>query len=238
MASSQNGWRANDSSVTSTRNVPGSTVRLRVRNGAPGDLLLEIASEFDRYVENIDGTADDWGYAERTIRGSSTTLSNHASGTAIDLNATRHPLGTSPTANFSSDQINTIHSILRRAQGMVRWGGDYSGRKDPMHFELADGCTEAQCAQALNSMRGTPAPAATASPPASANTSLLKKGSKGDAVKALQSELNEQYPAYSKLKVDGDFGSATEAVVREFQSRAGLTVDGVVGPKTAAALHI
>jgi peptidoglycan hydrolase-like protein with peptidoglycan-binding domain len=40
----------------------------------------------------------------------------------------------------------------------------------------------------------------------------------------------------AKLAVDGDFGSATLATVEVFQGRKGLTVDGVAGPKTWAAL--
>jgi peptidoglycan hydrolase-like protein with peptidoglycan-binding domain len=32
--------------------------------------------------------------------------------------------------------------------------------------------------------------------------------------------------------VDGTYGAATERVVREFQRRAGLMVDGIVGPNT------
>lgn len=66
--------------------------------------------------------------------------------------------------------------------------------------------------------------------------SSLKKGSKGAAVTKLQVGLNKVFPAYSKLKVDGVFGSATERVVREFQKRSKLTVDGIVGTRTKAAL--
>lgn len=73
----------------------------------------------------------------------------------------------------------------------------------------------------------------------------LKIGSKGDRVTALQRGLKLAFPAYKNavkvqrgtaLHVDGSFGTQTEAWVREFQKRAGLVVDGVVGPKTVAKL--
>jgi len=149
MAVSQNGYTANDASKVSSRLVPGTTRRLTVRNGPAGDLLLWVAGQFDKLVEDIEqGILDDWGYAERPIRGG-TELSNHASGTAIDLNATSHPLTTDPPANYTRAEIDAIHAILARTQGCVRWGGDYSGRKDGMHFEINNGVTEAQCARTL-----------------------------------------------------------------------------------------
>lgn len=68
---------------------------------------------------------------------------------------------------------------------------------------------------------------------------VLRRGSKGQAVTDLQAKLNRSYPAYSKLTVDGDFGPATEAVVREFQRRVpGLAVDGIAGPATLRALGL
>ncbi|QUC01108.1 N-acetylmuramoyl-L-alanine amidase [Cellulosimicrobium cellulans] len=78
----------------------------------------------------------------------------------------------------------------------------------------------------------TPKPAA----PAPSSSPVLHRGSKGAAVRALQAGLNRVFPAYSKLALDGSFGPATERVVREFQRRAGLVVDGYVGPKTRASL--
>lgn len=153
MIRSQNGWPANDRSVISTRSVRGTHVRLAVRTGPAGDLLLEIAALYDLMIQDIDATADDWGYAERTIRGSATTVSNHASGTAIDLNATCWPLGSEPSVNLTARQIATVREIVAVAGGTVRWGGDYSGRKDPMHFEIADDTAEAECASALAALR-------------------------------------------------------------------------------------
>jgi hypothetical protein len=161
---SQNGFPANRRELVSSRVVPGTGVRLTVRNGPAGDLLLEVASLFDRLVQDIDaGPVDDWGYAERPIRGSA-TISNHASGTAIDLNATRWALGSSPSVNLNGAQIDTVRRIVGATGGVVRWGGDYTGRKDPMHFEINDNRTEADCARALDQLRSAFAFRTAASP--------------------------------------------------------------------------
>jgi hypothetical protein len=61
----------------------------------------------------------------------------------------------------------------------------------------------------------------------------LKRGSKGEAVKELQVELNA---VGRVLDVDGDYGPATEKAVESFQKAAGLRVDGIAGPATRAAL--
>lgn len=63
---------------------------------------------------------------------------------------------------------------------------------------------------------------------------LLKNGSRGELVKALQTRLNEQ--GYKAGTADGIFGSNTEKAVKALQSAAGITVDGKVGQNTWTAL--
>jgi peptidoglycan L-alanyl-D-glutamate endopeptidase CwlK len=62
----------------------------------------------------------------------------------------------------------------------------------------------------------------------------LKEGSRGDDVLTLQRKLVEK--GFSPGGLDGDFGPGTEAAVLAFQQGEGLLADGVVGPRTAAAL--
>lgn len=70
----------------------------------------------------------------------------------------------------------------------------------------------------------------------SKNIPTLRRGSQGDEVADLQMLLNSKY-GY-KLDIDGDFGSKTESAVKDFQRKQGLTVDGIVGPKTWKALGV
>ena len=69
--------------------------------------------------------------------------------------------------------------------------------------------------------------------PQTGNTDLLRKDDKGDDVKLLQHRLNL---VGNQLAEDGIWGVKTDQAVRNYQYKAGLTVDGIVGPKTQAAL--
>ena len=69
--------------------------------------------------------------------------------------------------------------------------------------------------------------------PAPALSGVLRQGDKGSTVLALQKRLQARG---WRITADGLFGGATESSVRKFQEEKGLAVDGVVGPKTWAAL--
>lgn len=65
--------------------------------------------------------------------------------------------------------------------------------------------------------------------------STVRKGSRGADVKTLQTMLNKVDNA--ALAVDGIFGNGTLKAVKNFQKANGLTVDGIVGPKTWSKLE-
>lgn len=70
----------------------------------------------------------------------------------------------------------------------------------------------------------------------SAWADLYKKGSSGTTVTEIQTRLKNW--GYYNGEVDGVYGSRTEAAVRYFQQKNGLSVDGQVGNQTLAALGI
>ena len=142
MLTSYNGWPASKDQAeigVKSFKVEGSAIKLRCAE-AVAPLLTGFAAEFHALIEPLDvGGGDDWGYAYRDVRGVPGKLSNHASGTAIDLNATRHPLG--KVGTFDSAKVPMIQALAKK-YGLT-WGGNYRERKDEMHFEISIGAVKA-----------------------------------------------------------------------------------------------
>jgi len=76
--------------------------------------------------------------------------------------------------------------------------------------------------------------------PAASNSNLISMATHGGVssldVKEVQATLNRldvRDMNGNKLAVDGFFGPLTDSAVRNFQTSAGITVDGIVGPQTA-----
>jgi len=131
---SYNGWPASSvQAEIGIKSYPvlGTAIKLRcAEKVAP--LLVGFAAEFHNLIEPLNvGALDDWGYCYRMVRGTTDKLSNHSSGTAIDLNASRHPLG---QITFEPGKVPMIRALAHK-WGLT-WGGDYKGRKDEMHFEI------------------------------------------------------------------------------------------------------
>lgn len=156
----------------------------------------------------------------RLVRGTKTgAISNHAWGTAIDI------------------KINDV--LDRRGDGKVLqglielapffnkqgwfWGAGF-GTEDGMHFEVGEERIRKFHNDGLFVGRTVVAP-----------DSALSIGDRGPEVRHLQERLN----AFgAKMEVDGIYGAATNAEVIAFQAEKGLTPDGIIGSKTAAALGL
>jgi hypothetical protein len=136
---------------------PGSAADTKYRRDhltrvvAGGIMLLvrkEAAPLFESFVDELvyvygyplNGVADDWGYANRDVRGAPGVKSNHAWGLAIDLNATANPM--TNDGGTHTDLPPGVSKLAARYG--LRWGGDYSGRKDPMHFEFTGSVRDCQ----------------------------------------------------------------------------------------------
>lgn len=155
---SQNGWPAfKDPAAAGCVRFPAGG-----RNwwGATRDVatvLAEAINRFDVEVEPVIQTGevlDDWSHAFRLVRGSETQMSNHASATAVDVNATRHPRGKRNT--FSPKQQKAFRAIRATitddsGRPVLRLGMDYFGTVDDMHIEI--NANAKQVAQAARKIR-------------------------------------------------------------------------------------
>ena len=133
---SYNGWTVGTPASAIgvvTHAVPGSTATLAVRSGDVATVLIYFAGRFNAEVEALI-PSQCGGYEYRRNVNNPSVWSNHASGTAIDLNWDEHPNGSKGT--FDSGQVSAIRNILAYTGDVVYWGGDYSGTTDEMHFEI------------------------------------------------------------------------------------------------------
>jgi hypothetical protein len=148
MPKSENGWEVikdqSDKKLTVIR-LAKTGIPLRLHKDA-ARLLAYVAVRFDREVSSLKqgnkpGFQDEGGYNFRKID-HSTKYSNHASGTAIDLNWQKFPMF---RRRMTAKQVAACRAIVADCGGLVRWGGDYSpARVDQMHFEIAPGVTAEQ----------------------------------------------------------------------------------------------
>lgn len=74
-------------------------------------------------------------FVPRYVRGSRTHLSNHAFGTAFDINVRWNPLGAEPALADKTGSVRRLVPIANECG--FYWGGHFGGRPDGMHFEAA-----------------------------------------------------------------------------------------------------
>lgn len=155
----------------------------------------------------------------RLVRGSTTSISNHSWGTAIDL--TLDGMLDARGDDRVQSGLAAIAPIFNR-HGWF-WGAGF-GTEDGMHFECGDAMIRDWHRRGLFGAPG-PQPGV-----------VLSLGDRGPEVRRLQFALNRQGGA--SLAVDGDFGRATQAAVMAFQASHGLEATGAAGAATLAALGL
>jgi hypothetical protein len=150
---SSNGWPAspNQSEIDiQIFTVVSGLKPVRVRCAAAvAPLLVGALKEWHKKVEKLEpGEAQ--GYAFRDVRGGNGTLSNHASGTAVDVWPSRHPQG-DKDGNLTKEQQNAILEICKKYG--LRSGGTYKTAKpDWMHIEID--ITPAKAVALIKSLKG------------------------------------------------------------------------------------
>lgn len=136
MPTSQNGWSASPNLHVRPLVVDGVGFLPGIRDDDDVAYILGyFAEQYAKRVEPLKNPGC-WGFSYRADRNQSSDLSNHASGTAIDLNAPKHPNNVSIAKTFKPAQISEIHKILGECHGALRWGGDYTHTVDGMHVEV------------------------------------------------------------------------------------------------------
>lgn len=230
---SQNGWPVVDRSATVDLVVHGVNFPNGVLRGDVATVLGWVAEQWHTRVMPLH-VGWCWGWLVKVIEGS-TTISNHASATAIDLDAPELPMGTPASRNMSAAQIEECHAIERESGGVVRWGGDFS-RPDPMHWEING--TPEQVAAFAATLRQPPRIIARPDTTEEIMAALptLKSGASNGWVRRAQALCNLVSHTGDDITVDGDYGAVTTAKVKSVQRVGAVKVTGVIDVQTWAVL--
>lgn len=109
-----------------------------------------------------------------------------------------------------------------------------SNHADVMHWFSLHGKGMDQFRRDVKSQMGASSPAPSSS---SVSRPVLRRGATGQDVRDLQALLLKAGQSLPKFGTDGSFGLETETAVKAFQKVRSLTVDGICGPQTWAALY-
>ena len=147
MPNSINGWTVLvPTSKLLAREVIPSTTRSITMRKACLPLFLALAHDYDDWIVPIDrGQFDDAGYCYRQSR-TGAGWSNHASGSALDLNWSKEGAKKASNRKFWADpQTKADIDQIQKVYKVVTWGGDWSPKFwDPMHWEITTGVNIAQ----------------------------------------------------------------------------------------------
>lgn len=233
MTYSYNGWSASPSPSAigiRTFTVPGTRRTVPLRDSA-GAVLVYMAGWWDDNIEDIEqGIMDEWGYAYRYTRGAR-SLSCHASGTAMDINATHYPRGTARMTLVKKTKVRYLVRKVNNAAGkrLVNWGGEWSGSScDQMHIELAAGTNAMDVRRAMIKLTVVPIIDVSRTVHAFKSDSKVGRASAPKSLARIQSRLVALGWITSPY-ITGYAGHVTRTALMGWQKKHGYVPDGVPG---------
>lgn len=138
MALAQNGWTAITSASSPLLHdwrIPckGGVRTVPLHQGSAGFLLCHFAMWWDDTIDPVlPGIMDEWGWWFKYIAGSN-VVSNHAPGTALDIDAAQFPRG---RYNLTAKQRSLIARRMTFFSGTLAHGAFYHTTVDEMHVEI------------------------------------------------------------------------------------------------------
>jgi hypothetical protein len=217
MTTSYNGWPASRDAaaigIDPNFKAAGHKFPGGVKKGDVSTVFRFYLGNYHLRVESLNvTTGDEWGYSYRANVNNPSQLSCHSSGTAVDVNAQKHPNGRRNT--LSSTQVARLRQIQKWTGGVIKWGGDFSTTKDEMHHEVHGSATAVHAvAVRLNKPRFT---------------KVLKLGVGSKAHPDAEVKKLQTWLGFTGTNVDGAFGTGTEAAVKRAQYKLGQRQTGQV----------
>jgi peptidoglycan hydrolase-like protein with peptidoglycan-binding domain len=207
--------------IEETAHRAGLALLLRVRAGRNKD--------FDRLVFDFQGTAPGYRvqYVDRLIQdgsGHPIPLRGRAVVEITMRPAAAHRDDGSPTVPGPPPDVTGFAAFRQIAdagdfEGVLTWGIGVAARTG-IRVTTLSGPTRI-AVDVVHAEPGT-------------GNQLLRRGDRGAAVATWQWRLVQALDR--RIDVDEIFGPMTEQATRDFQSSSGVAVDGVVGPRTRAAM--
>lgn len=225
MSNSQNGWPVLPPS--SKKVVPLVVSGVSFPGGVHANLYTIFYYLVSRYVASVEPlhAGKCGGHVVRNI-GTTTTPSNHASATAVDINWDLHADNTSPSKSMTPAQIAACHALVEYFNGVIRWGGDYHSDPDPMHWEInvhpGDPRIDAITRKINDGMRTVTYQVLEGEMP------ILVRGDTdpiGGANQIHRAQILLDYVVPESVTADGDYGPKTAAAVKKVMGGNGNIID-------------
>lgn len=198
-----------------------SLTTIRTASGVPFTVSADHAPRIKSFLDELESSGyaidkgQSGGFNYRNIAGTN-KLSNHAHGSAVDLNWGDNPRGAA--GKIPPELART----LAQKHGLT-WGGDWSN-PDPMHFEVAKSSPTPMSQRGVTSFAGSPPPSSPSGSPAMAGTSLPQSG-----VAVNAGDTPEQV-AYNRRLAQTLMGQGTDtSPVQHWTQALARVVQGGVG---------